>query len=398
MATVRKVETGGYEVRTRINGKPTDRRFKTKAEALDFVAKTEHDKRANGFYVDRKAGRIPVAEMAATWQASANHSANSRRNVAADLKNHILPAIGTKAVGDVTELDLRAMLQGLTNRRTGRPLAANSKARVWNTTHAIFKAAVAARRITAEVDPTRDMPSLGSAKRSTVVELTPEQVRAILEAIYPRHRAAVMLAAGAGLRISEVLGLRASAVKWLAREQEVTVDRQLCRVPGSVSLTMPKSKAARVVPVPGTVLAPVAAYMRDYGRGRVLDAVTGQEVSDLIFATGSGRPVDKATLLACFKRAAARAGVPAARFHDLRHFYAAALIDRGLSDREVGLRLGHSSMMVTRLYGHLLDKAADRTRHAIYDVLEASTMPGEATAEKSYTPARVVGLDNRRRL
>lgn len=387
MATVTKIETPSgprWEYRGRLNGKATDRRFKTSREAHDFMAKTEHDRRAHGFYVDRKAGRITFGDMAERWFASRNLKATSARSTRSDLRNHILPALGDKALADITELDLEAFLANLRDTRRGGKLTAGSRARIWRRVHSIFAAAVADRRISAEADPTANMTVRAPERAGAITELEPEQVHAILASIHPRYRAAVMLAAGAGLRISEVLGLTKSRVRFMAREQEVVVERQLTNEARMApTLTLPKSGHGRSVPVPGSVLAPLAEYLAANRRGTVTDEVDGTTVDDLIFATGLGNPIDRGYLLRRFKTAARRAGIPGARFHDLRHFYAAALIDRGLSEREVGLRLGHSSTEVTRIYGHLFDRSADRTRHAIYDVLTPPT-------EKSYPPAAEV--------
>jgi integrase len=55
--------------------------------------------------------------------------------------------------------------------------------------------------------------------------------------------------------------------------------------------------------------------------------------------------------------------------HDLRHFYASALIRAGLSVKVVSDRLGHSNAAMTlNVYSHLWPDDEDRTRAAIDDV------------------------------
>lgn len=51
--------------------------------------------------------------------------------------------------------------------------------------------------------------------------------------------------------------------------------------------------------------------------------------------------------------------------HDLRHFYACALIAGGASVKQVQLVLGHASAVITlRIYAHLWPGEEDRTRAA----------------------------------
>ena len=60
------------------------------------------------------------------------------------------------------------------------------------------------------------------------------------------------------------------------------------------------------------------------------------------------------------------AGLPPTPYHQLRHFFASALIRSGLSIKEVQSRLGHSSAMITLdVYGHLFGDEEDRGRGAI---------------------------------
>lgn len=72
-----------------------------------------------------------------------------------------------------------------------------------------------------------------------------------------------------------------------------------------------------------------------------------------------------------WRRVAALAELPAgATFHDLRHFYASLLIDRGCSVKTVQRRLGHQSATETLdTYGHLWPDSDDETRVAVDQVL-----------------------------
>jgi integrase len=80
------------------------------------------------------------------------------------------------------------------------------------------------------------------------------------------------------------------------------------------------------------------------------------------------------------------AGLPGARFHDLRHFYASALIRAGLNVRVVSERLGHANAAMTlNVYAHLWPDDEDRTRQAIDDVFRRKINP---SADRTRTSER----------
>ena len=58
------------------------------------------------------------------------------------------------------------------------------------------------------------------------------------------------------------------------------------------------------------------------------------------------------------------------RFHDLRHFYASALIAANLNPKIIQARLGHATLAETMdTYGHLFADTEDLGRTAIDQVL-----------------------------
>ncbi len=61
----------------------------------------------------------------------------------------------------------------------------------------------------------------------------------------------------------------------------------------------------------------------------------------------------------------ARAGLPAARFHDTRHTYASVLLSGGVSVAAAAEYLGHSPAMLLGTYAHLLPADHDRSRRAV---------------------------------
>jgi integrase-like protein len=59
--------------------------------------------------------------------------------------------------------------------------------------------------------------------------------------------------------------------------------------------------------------------------------------------------------------------------HDLRHFFASALIRAGLNPKVVAERLGHGNAAMTlNVYAHLWPDDEDRSRQAVDEALGAS--------------------------
>jgi integrase len=65
--------------------------------------------------------------------------------------------------------------------------------------------------------------------------------------------------------------------------------------------------------------------------------------------------------------------------HDLRHFFASALIRSGLNVKVVAERLGHANAMMTlNVYAHLWPDDGDRSRQAVEDALAGLVCPRRA--------------------
>jgi integrase len=96
----------------------------------------------------------------------------------------------------------------------------------------------------------------------------------------------------------------------------------------------------------------------------------------LVFSTRTGRPLDGINVTRDFKRMVKRAGLPARRFHDLRHATASLLLFQKVQRRVVADLLGHSEIGVTMdlLYSHVapvLGREAAQQMDALLKVARA---------------------------
>lgn len=179
--------------------------------------------------------------------------------------------------------------------------------------------------------------SVPKPARRQVNPLTPEEVKAVSEALPGRYRVAVLLGAWGGLRISEVGALTRDDVDW--ERGSVTVSKSQSRF-GEKSA---KTKASnRKVTLPGWVMQELKKHALQY-------ASPGGH----LFTTGSGNPLNAMTMSKIMRKV----GV---KFHDLRHTQAALLIRAGAHPRAIMERMGHSSIAITNdIYGHLFPGAHD---------------------------------------
>jgi integrase len=198
---------------------------------------------------------------------------------------------------------------------------------------------------------------------------SPEEVYALSDAVPERYRVAALLGAGAGLRAGEALGLARTDVDFLRRE--LTVTHQL--LPDG-ALALPKSEESRrTVPLGDVVLEALSAHVAAYPPAE----------SGLLLTTTRGNPVRRSKWGEMWRATCARVGLDY-RYHDLRHFYASALIDGGYSVVAVQRVLGHASARITLdVYGHLWPDANDVPRTALDAVLDRRSCPSGVSGSSS---------------
>jgi len=153
-----------------------------------------------------------------------------------------------------------------------------------------------------------DIAGAGSDRAKERPVASPAEVVALVEAITPRYRAAVLLAAWCGLRRGEVLGLHPADVD--LRAGTVTVRRnrvELLESPVAFDADPKTDAGKRTVVIPPHVLPVLAEHM---------EAWAGE---DRVFVGRDGGPMRGDAVRQAFDRARRRAEMPSFRFHDLRH-------------------------------------------------------------------------------
>lgn len=354
-----------WEVRYRTpDGAERSRTFTTRRDAQRFASTVEADK-LRGAWVDPRAARVTLKEYGEPWRATRVHRRSTQAQVETNLRRHVYPYFGDRPLGSIRPSEIQAWVQ-----HRSEQLAATTVEVVCRYLASIFRTAVTDQLLLASPCVGIRLPK---RERRTVVPLTTEQVRALIDAVPDRYRALVVLGAGSGLRQGEAFGMTLDHVDFLGRRLDVA-QQLILLAKLAPELAPPKTDASyRTVPLPDVVLDELAAHLAKY-------PATGE--LGLIFTDDAGAPISRTRFSSdVWRPAVAAAGVPAGvGFHALRHYYASLLISEGASVKTVQARLGHASAVETlNTYAHLWPDSEDHTRAAVDRVLSGSAdSPGFA--------------------
>ena len=175
--------------------------------------------------------------------------------------------------------------------------------------------------------------------RSLPQSLSEDEVLALLQApddsdpIGLRDRAMLELLYACGLRVSELVGIKAT---------EVSVHDSVVRVTGKGSKT-------RLVPMGAAAADWISRYLRD-ARSVILQ----QRLSDALFINNRGAAMTRQAFWYLIKRYALMAGIVKPMSpHVLRHAFATHLLNHGADLRVVQMLLGHADISTTQIYTHV---------------------------------------------
>jgi integrase len=378
MASIDKRPDGKYRARWREypTGPQKTKTFVRKVDAGNFLVDVQH-RMMSGTYVPPHAGQVTLADYAAEWTNRRHWRPATAERIERELRVHIIPTLGEWPLASLRRSHIEQWAASL-------QLGPSSVGTVTQTLAAMLSAAVEDERLVRNPAVGARLPQVESAP---VVPMTAEAVRALALAAPGHVRAAVLLAAGTGLRQGEAFGLTADRVDFLRRE--LRVDRQMWTPrSGPPVLAPPKSKNSyRTIALSPLVTDGLAAHLANFKSGR----------DGLVFHTG-GNPIVRATVGRYVRQSAARAGEEAARaaikglhgtaaalaadtaragfggrtWHDLRHHHASVLLSAGVSPALVAERLGHNIATLLKTYAHVIRKDEDRVRSIVDDVLGAS--------------------------
>ncbi len=272
------------------------------------------------------------------------------------VENHLKPYFGITQINKLNYDSIERFIKHCQDKGMSTPMLKKSLV----TLGAIFTYAIRKRYIA--YNPVRDIekPKGQSTKEEAkdITILTPEQIRALLEAAPDvKSKTLFMTAILTGMRQGEILGLKWDDIDWTAGQIHVKRTFNYGR------FYDPKSKTSkRKIDLAPQLIAQLKAWQLACPPNNL----------DLVFPNGEGKPINDSNLRSrIFDPGLKKAKIPKIRFHDLRHCYASFLIDQGESPKYIQTQMGHSSINVTfDIYGHLMkdtnQEAATRLGNAIF--------------------------------
>lgn len=323
-----------YDVRVRIGERVVTRTFRRRQDAERWAKVTEAE-RLTGTAIDPRAGDVLFGDYGTRWMAS-RRLAPRTRELYADLHTRFLaPVFGALGVSRITPEHIRVW-----HRNLAVQVSENQAAKAYRLLRAVLHTAVDDGLIAR--NPCR-IPGGGLERSPERPFVTPETTLALVEAIEPRYRALVLLAATGGLRLGELLALQRSDLD--IEDGTVRVDEQLVQLRDGTQLrSEPKTAAGRrVVAIPTVTVEALREHLDRY-------AEPGND--GLVFCNHGGGPLRRATLYNAWNRARAEVGADNVTLHDLRHAGATLAAQAGATTRELMARLGHSSPQAALRYQH----------------------------------------------
>jgi len=331
--------------------------FPTKRAAETAYARSVTDQ-SDGKPLQPSAATTPtLADYAASWVETRLTSRGDplrprvRDLDATQLRLHIVPTLGPIRIAKLTTPKVR---HWYTDLRGPNGPGASSAAKCYRLLRSILGTAVEDGLIPANPCTIKGAGVEHAAERAIP---TVAQAHQLADAIEPRLRCLVLIAAFVGLRKSELLGLRRRDIDIEQLTISVAQQRQVDRN-GRHLVGPPKTDAGcRTVAIPATLAARLKQHLETYSQ-------PGDD--GYVFTGQKGGPLAPHVLQAAWTKARVDVGLPGLRLHDLRHLAGTLAASTGAGTKELMYRLGHASQQAALRYQH-----ATRERdRAIADLLD----------------------------
>jgi integrase/recombinase XerD len=208
------------------------------------------------------------------------------------------------------------------------------------------------------------LPKAKEAKKLPDI-LAPERVQAVLSSLEsPKHRLALALAYGCGLRVGELANL-----EW----------RNIDMLRSTIAIKEGKGAKDRVLMLPRSLEASLNEYLKSY-----------QPKIYLFEGSDPGKPLSRRTFQVLFRRALVRCGIThIGGIHSLRHAFATHLLECGTDLKVIQSLLGHASYKTTERYARVASHRLRMIQSPVDRVWGGVEADRAANAHRERNPAVV---------
>jgi integrase len=289
---------------------------------------------------------LTAQEAAVTQGGLRSSTVNGRKH---ELRCYLRPTFGEQTLNTIGVAEVERFLNAL----SARGLSNHTVLRLSRTLGTILEAARRHGHITS--NPVRDAQKPPAKRKREPQRLTPEQAIRLAEAASEAdERNLILVAAFAGLRQSELFGLRWRNVLDLTEGKELLLVDEQC-YQGEV-VNRPKTPAGFrqvvICPEAAEALRSQRIEGRSSDAGLVFPSPDGTHWRASNFNRRRWQPIRE------------KAGHPALRFHDLRHFFVSYVVELKLSPALTQQLVGHTDERTHRSYTYALPETEPTIREA----------------------------------
>jgi integrase len=347
--SIYKRNNGTWRAMVTVQGRRLTFTAKTKGEGQNWV-RGMLDEIDNGLTYDNT--QVSVEMFMEDWLVSIEPSLryNTFKQYSQVTRQHILPVLGNFQLRDLKP----EHIQQLYNQMVKNEYGLRTVQVVHSVIHRALVHAVKLGSIPRNPDDATTPPKPKTVEMQFLDENQVQQLLITAKARNDRLFALYHLAIATGMRQGELLGLKWSDLEW--EQGLLQVQRQLTiKKGGGFEFTAPKTKSGiRRIDLGENTLRILREHRQQQLVQMQMAGETWQE-NDLIFPSEIGTTSDRDNIRKDFKRLLKEAGLPAIRFHDLRHTGASLLLNNGIPVIIVSRRLGHARPSITLdVYGHLM--------------------------------------------
>lgn len=311
--------------------------------------------------------KTPMSDFLLEWLKSV--ASNLRPDTASQyrqvVRDHVLNPqlkrnLARTRVGDLNGEHVQALLNELADREVG----ARTRQVVYTVLHAALDHGM---RLGMAFRNPVDLVKKPKYVHGEMQILTSSQASALLLAVRGTlDEALYFLAVTTGMRQGELLGLMWQDVDWKNGNIKICRQSDYSQSEGGHSFPSPKTKAGRRKISLGSGIEVVRTHYNL--QQRVIRTIRSTwKDHGLVFPSMVGTPKNPSNLDRQFKALLKDAGLPAIRFHDLRHTAVSLMIAAGQPINVISRRIGHSSPGFTlNQYSHLLPDQDLEAAEAMY--------------------------------
>jgi integrase len=280
--------------------------------------------------------------------AETNTSPRTVEGYREKIRNYIMPQLGGISLVKLTPQHVQSLYSEM--------LAKGLSPRTVLHTHRVLREALGhgvkwgllARNVCDSVDPPKPRH-----KEMAALD-TPEVQRFLDAAAGSQYGPVFFLDLYTGLRRSELLGLKWTAVDLNARAVSITETLQTVPRRGLMVMQPKTARSSRLVSLPPSAVALLSGLkVKQREERQALGLEWGE--SGYVFSHADGRPFHPNSISRAFRRIVKEAGTPRVRLHDIRHTHATLMLKQGVHPKIVSERLGHASVTITLdTYSHVL--------------------------------------------